>query len=259
MLLMSACAFSTALPDDAGIEPDARERADADTAFDVDAGSEPSGSEDAAVPDAAPTMPDAAAGGEGVLLITEVVDGTLSGGQPTFVELSNSGDGSIDLSDFSLGVYNNGSTSLAGAASTVLSGTLAPGASYVVAMDPTDAPGASTFATVYGSDADNLELPKLINGNDTIVLFAADGGGASGEATGTGSDATIVDVYGSVGTDGLGQEWDYTDGFAERKPGVVDPRTSFSGAEWTFSGVDALEGMSAQEIAGATSPGDHSF
>ena len=49
--MMSACAFSTAAPD-AGIDPDARERADADPELDVDA------SFDSA--DAAPGSQDAA-------------------------------------------------------------------------------------------------------------------------------------------------------------------------------------------------------
>jgi len=255
--MMSACAFSTAAPD-AGIDPDARERADADPELDVDASFD---SADAAPgsPDAAPSAADAAPAGEGVLLITEIVDATLSGGQPTFVELSNSGGSALDLSEFSLGIFNNGGSNLSGGSSLVLSGTLAAGESYVVAMDPSDSAGSSTFLTVYGRDADNLALPKLINGNDAVVLFAADGGGTDGAATGNGSDATILDVFGSVGVDGVGQAWEYTDGFATRNPGVVSPTTSFTLGEWTFSGVDALEGLTAAQIDAATSPGSHSF
>lgn len=62
-----------------------------------------------------------------VLIISEVVDATLPGGLPKYVELTNTGMSTIDLSSYSIGNYNNGGTDLGGGASTVLSGMLAPG------------------------------------------------------------------------------------------------------------------------------------
>ena len=44
------------------------------------------------------------------LIITEVVDGTLTGGLPKWVELTNTGSATVILGGFSLGVKNNGST-----------------------------------------------------------------------------------------------------------------------------------------------------
>ena len=63
----------------------------------------------------------------GGLIISEVVDGTLPSGLPKFVELTNTGTSAIDLSQYSIGNFSNGGTTLGGGAATVLAGTLAPG------------------------------------------------------------------------------------------------------------------------------------
>ena len=79
------------------------------------------------------------------LIISEVVDATLPGGLPKFVELTNTGTTDIDLSQYSIGNYNNGGTTLGGGASTVLSGTLVAGDSYVISYENGDAPGWIIF------------------------------------------------------------------------------------------------------------------
>ncbi|MEM9347436.1 MAG: lamin tail domain-containing protein [Planctomycetota bacterium] len=192
------------------------------------------------------------------LLISEIVDATLPGGLPKFVELFNSGNTSIDLSNYSIGNYNNGGTDLGGGSSLVLSGTLAAGDFYVISYESGDALGASSFFDTYGFDADNIELGSFINGNDAVALFLADGGGTDGAATGDGSDATLVDLYGVIGVDGTGQPWDYTDGYAFRNPGQ-GPNSTFTASEWTIGGADSLEtGDDTEELAlilSLTTPG----
>ena len=64
------------------------------------------------------------------LIITEVVDGTLSGGQPKWVEITNTGSADVDLSLYSIGNMNNGGLTLGGGSADVLGGTLAAGTSY---------------------------------------------------------------------------------------------------------------------------------
>jgi hypothetical protein len=196
------------------------------------------------------------------VLITEIVDATQPNGLPKFVELTNIGGMPADLSGYSLGVYSNGNTTLNGASSRVLSGSLAGGDSYVVSFENSDAAGSSTFLTVYGADPDNFDFAALINGNDAVALFLADGGGAGGAATDTGADATKVDGYGVVGAGGspgggVGEVWEYTNGYASRTQATSGPAVIFDAAEWQFSGPGALDGLDASEIAALTSPGTH--
>lgn len=166
------------------------------------------------------------------LIISEIVDGTLPGGVPKFVELTNTGATSIDLSNYSIGNYNNGGTTLGGGVTLQLSGTLGSCESYVVSYENSDSPGVSFFFDVYGFDADNLDNGAFINGDDVVALF-------QGVATGDGSDATLVDVYGVIGVDGSGEAWEYTDGYAHRLVNTASP--VFNAAEWFFSGANGLE------------------
>jgi|GEM_PF-1173132 len=196
-------------------------------------------------------------GEEKSLLITEICDGTLPGGQPKWVEITNTGTLVKDLSLYSLGNYNNGSIFLGGGGSTSLSGNLAPGQSYLIGYeaDP-GGPGLSEFFQVYGFELDFYMGGGFINGDDVVALFF-------GSATGTGSDATMVDVYGELGTDGTGEVWETTDSYGvrcndEANCGFFEP------GEWDFPGANALEaGCGGDDVCEAanhvalTTPGVH--
>lgn len=170
------------------------------------------------------------------LIISEVVDGDLPGGLPKFVELTNTGAVAIDLSNYSIGNFNNGSTTLGGGTSTALYGILGSCESYVVSYEANDSPGVGSFFNVYGFDPDNFDQGAFINGDDVIAIFL-------GVATGDGSDATLVDVYGVIGVDGTGEVWEYLDGYAARLVNTASP--VFNPAEWNFGGVDSLDGGDA--------------
>lgn len=167
------------------------------------------------------------------LIISEVVDGDRPGGLPKFVELTNTGASSVDLSNYSIGNFNNGGTTLGGGISTQLSGTLGPCESYVISYENSDGPGVGFFFTTYGFDPDNFDLGAFTNGDDVIALYL-------GVATGDGSDATLLDVYGVIGVDGTGEVWEYTDGYSTRLVNTANP--VFDPAEWTIGGVDSLDG-----------------
>lgn len=194
------------------------------------------------------------AGATPALIISEIVDATLPGGLPKFVELTNVGSTNIDLSQYSIGNYSNGATTLGGGASTVLSGILTPGASYVISYENGDSPGTGLFFDTYGFDPDNFDLGAFFNGDDVIALF-------QGAATGDGSDATLIDVYGVIGTDGTGEPWEYTDGYAFRNASVTSGNTVFTASEWTIGGPNSLEtGDDIEEtqlILAMTTPGIH--
>ena len=189
------------------------------------------------------------------LIISEVVDATLPGGLPKFVELTNTGNSTLDLSNYSIGNFNNGSTDLA-AASTVLSGMLVTGDSHVISYENGDSPGIGTFFDVYGIDPDNFDLGAFFNGNDVLALFL-------GPATGDGSDATLVDVYGVIGVDGEEEEWVHIDSYAFRIPNVMAASSIFDATEWTIPGPNSLETGDDEEeralIVAKTTPGTHQF
>ena len=191
----------------------------------------------------------ASAASDGSIIISEIVDATLPGGLPKFVELTNMGAAPIDLSDYRIGVYSNGSTALSN--QTVLSGSIAPLDSFVISYEAGDAPGSGSFFTVFGFDPDNNSPAAAINGDDGIGLF-------QGVISGT---EILVDRYGVSGVDGSGQSWDYTDGFAVRKLSVAIGNATFTDSEWTFGGPNSLEtGDDTTELSlilATVSPGVH--
>ena len=192
------------------------------------------------------------------LIISEIVDATLPGGLPKFVEITNTGTSTIDLSGFSIGNFSNGGTTLGGGSSTALSGMLAGGDSYVISFENGDAPGMGQFFDTYGFDPDNFDLGAFINGDDVVALFA-------GVATGDGSDATIVDQYGVIGVDGTGESWEYIDGYAFRNPNVTSTGSliPFDVSQWNIGGPNSLEtGDDTEELSlilANTTPGTHNF
>ena len=185
------------------------------------------------------------------VIISEIVDATLPGGQPKFVELTNCDTVTVDLSLYSIGNYNNGGTSLGGGSSTSLNGMLAPGETYVYCFSSDE---DTTFVDVYGFAPDQYAGGGFINGDDVVALFL-------GTATGDGSDAVLVDIYGVIGVDGSGTTWEYTDGYSYRNSGASATDT-FNEAEWTIGGANSLEtGDDAEElllILELTTPGEHS-
>lgn len=190
----------------------------------------------------------------GQVIISEIVDGNRSGGLPKFVELSNVGDAPFDLGALWIGNFSNGGTTLGGGAATQLSGVLAAGDSYVVSYENGDSPGVGTFYDTYGFDPDNFDQGSYFNGDDVLAIF-------DGPATGDGTDANIVDLFGVVGVDGTGEPWEYTNGYAYRNADVGSPNATFTLSEWTFGGPNSLAGADDAEnlslLIEKTSPGVH--
>ena len=152
--------------------------------------------------------------GQGELAITEVVDGTMLNGHPSWVQLTNVGPFGIqDLSAYSLGTYPDGATFLDGGSSVALAPVqLAPGDSYVVCYEPAnnkDCNAAMTcFEVAYFAPPSQFSN-RSMNGDDAIALFF-------GQATGDGSDATLVDLYGEFGSSADGSPWDFRSSYAVR-------------------------------------------
>lgn len=191
------------------------------------------------------------------LMITEVVDATLPGGQPKFVEIKNVGSATVDLSTHSFGNFSNGSTNLGGGSASVLAGSLAPAGVYVISYEVVpESPAVSVFEDTYGFAPDFFMGGGFTNGDDAYALYL-------GAATGDGTDATLVDTYGVIGVDGTGEVWEYTDGYSFRNPDIMSPNTTFTASEWTFGGANSLEtGDDVEElelILELTNPGTHNM
>jgi len=162
------------------------------------------------------------------LVITGVVDGPLTGGTPKAVELYVIDDVS-DLSIYGIGSATNGGGS--DGEELTLSGTATAGDYLYVASESTEFQNFLGFAPDFTGSAAN------INGDDAIELF---------------QNGTVVDTFGDINTDGSGQPWEYTDGWAYRTDETGPDGSIFVIGNWSFSGVNALDGETTN--ASATTP-----
>ncbi len=163
------------------------------------------------------------------LVITGVVDGPLSGGLPKAIEICVLND-IPDLSDYGLGSANNGGGS-DGEEFTFPAGPVSAGTFLYVASE---APGFSAF---FGFAPTFTSGAASINGDDAIELFKS---------------GSVVDVFGDINVDGSGEPWDYLDGWAYRNDGTGPDGSTFTFANWSFSGPNALDGETSN--ATATTP-----
>lgn len=156
------------------------------------------------------------------LIITGVVDGPLAGGTPKAVELYVI-NGIADLSIYGLGAANNGGGTDGEEFTFPAQGASAGTFLYLTTDN-------AQFNAFFGFDADFISEGSSsaagINGDDAIELFW------NGE---------VVDVFGDINQDGSGTAWDYLDGWAYRVDGTGPDGFTFQIANWTFSGIDALD------------------
>ncbi|PJI84336.1 hypothetical protein BC777_3878 [Yoonia maricola] len=153
------------------------------------------------------------------LMITGVIDGSLSGGLPKAIQLTAVSD-IADLSVYGIGAANNGGGT-DGEEFTFPAVALAAGTTIYIASETDSFEAFFGFAPDYTSSAAN------INGDDAIELFL---------------NGAVVDLFGDIDTDGTGEVWEYMDGWASR---AVDagPDPIFDPADWTFSGPNALDNV----------------
>ncbi|WP_372746289.1 DUF5689 domain-containing protein [Lutibacter sp.] len=146
------------------------------------------------------------------IMITEVAD-PINNVNARFVELYNAGDTEINLSGWKLNKYINGATSVS-SSPVELSGITIPVGGFVIIA-------ASDYKTVF-SDIPEVES-TYISGNGDDVYELVDNTGAR------------IDIFGVIGEDGNGTNWEYLDGRAVRNLDIVEPNTVFTISEWTVS------------------------
>jgi len=163
------------------------------------------------------------------LVISGVVDASLTGGLPKAVELYVVND-IADLSVYGLGSANNGGGT-DGVEFTFPADSASAG-SYIYVASEIDG-----FTEFFGYAPDYDTSAMGINGDDAVELF---------------ENEAVVDTFGDINVDGNGTAWEYLDGWAYRKDGSVDNGGTFSSDNWTYSGVDALDDTATN--AAATTP-----
>jgi hypothetical protein len=172
------------------------------------------------------------------LIITEIADPD-NIDKARFIELTNIGQDSFDLTGYNLIRWTNGNSTPSSNSEKDLSsyGPVAAGDVLTFANNATEfqsvygfAPTAS-FST--GGVADS-------NGDDQIALR---------------NGTTIYDIFGVPGEDGSGTAHEFEDGRAERKSTVTAPNPTWNASEWNIDN-DSGGGDGAQDAPGGFDPGE---
>ena len=173
----------------------------------------------------------ASGNGDTDLVITGILDGPLQGGTPKALELYVIND-IADLSVYGIDVAANGGGSDGAAGYTFPAGSASAGDFLYLATE------APQFTAFFGFAPDYADVPLFVNGDDAVELYR---------------DGAVVDVVGDPDTDGTGQPWEYMDGWAYRMDGA-GPSATFDADDFTYSGVDALDGETTNATASTPFP-----
>jgi len=167
-------------------------------------------------------------------IISELVDHPTST-NGNYVEICNTGIGTLDLSVYKVALYFDKSRTAA--TNVSLSGSLDSGQVYTLATS------TNYFSQIYAGKAANKQSPLIgqLNGNDVVVLLRSN---------------KTSDIYGKIRSDPIG--WGYTNSTAVRKQGISDPLTVWTNSEWTIAagtnvatpGVHASMPEAAVSVAG---------
>src|SRR5699024_7013193 len=167
------------------------------------------------------------------LLLTGILDGPLSGGQPKAIELYATQD-ITDLSSYGLELVSNGNGSNGIEEFTFPAVSVTAGTYIYVASNTAD------FNAFFGFNPDYTDgTVTAFNGDDALILY---------------KDSTAVDVFGDPNVDGTGQPWEYKDGWAYRKNSSSTHRNPFEVNDYTYSGPNALDGETSNNSAATPWP-----
>ncbi|WP_111707277.1 DUF5689 domain-containing protein [Lutibacter citreus] len=146
------------------------------------------------------------------IMITEIADPKNSVSS-RFVELYNAGETEVNLTGWKLNKYLNGSLKVSGSA-LELNGIIIPVGGFVIIAN-------TGFEEVF-SIIPTIESTYISgNGDDVYELMDTAG--------------NRVDIYGVIGEDGSGTNWEYLDGQAKRNLEVKNPNKKFIISEWEVS------------------------
>ena len=164
------------------------------------------------------------------LVLTGVFDGPLTGGTPKGVEIFVLQD-IADLSKYGVGSANNGGGT--DGQEFTFPAVAATAGTYIYITDNT-----ANFTSFFEFAPDYTDGFASINGDDAVELF---------------ENGQVIDTFGDINTDGNGEPWEFLDGWAYR---VADtgPDGGFIIGNWTFSGINQLEGGATNNHMDTLSP-----
>ena len=163
--------------------------------------------------------------GQSDLMITGVLDGTLTGGTPKAIEIFVIND-VADLSIYGLGSANNGGGT--DGEEFTFPAVSADAGDFIYIATETD-----NFVVFLEFSPDYVSDFAAINGDDAVELF---------------QNGAVVDLYGDIDVDGNGTAWEYLDSWSYRNDGS-DPSATFDVSEWNVLGADGLDGEATNATA----------
>jgi len=163
------------------------------------------------------------------MVITGAFDGPLTGGTPKLIEVYVIND-ITDLSTYGIGSANNGGGT-DGQELAFTGSATAGDFIYITAGAEAD------LMTYFGIEADYVNSLASINGDDALELF---------------SGGVVIDTFGEL--DGSGTGWDYLDGWAYRTSSTGPDGTTFTIANWTFSGINATDSCESNSTCASEFP-----
>ncbi len=153
------------------------------------------------------------------LLLTELAANERIEGR--FIEVTNASAVPISLDAYRIGVYRNGATSPQGYLNFTDGAVLAPGDSWVMAVN------RRFFTAFYEVEPDQIELGATPDGQDVYTIENLGG--------------DIYDVFGRIGEEPrIGDDWFHDDSIVERAAFVTAPSPDFSVSEWVFNNLSDL-------------------
>ena len=158
-------------------------------------------------------------------IITAIVDGDCSGGNPKLLEIYASG--TVDFSLYSLENQTNASTTWGNTQDLSALGIVTNSFVYITTTGSETALG-SDFPSITFTNPNVLASNTMnVNGDDRVRIILT-------------ADSTVIDQFGAEGIDGTGTTWEYLDSYAKRNNNT-GPDGGFNEANWTFGGVSALD------------------
>ena len=150
------------------------------------------------------------------LIFTEIADPS-DDTNARYVELKNVSNSSIDFDASTY--YISRQIDGAGWEDLKLTGSLCSGCIRTIGYN------SSNFVSAYSIGADDSSSIVNGDGNDSYIIYSG----------GDHSTGSIIDIYGQIGVDGAGQNWNYEDSRAVRGGKVGSGTSTWDTSEWTIS------------------------
>src|SRR5690606_10110929 len=158
-------------------------------------------------------------------IITTILDGDCTGGNPKLLEIY--ANGAVDFSLYSLENQTNANVTWGNTQDLSSLGVVVDDFVYITTSGSVDAI-ASEFPSLVSANI-LISHTMNVNGDDRVRFVLT-------------SDSTVIDQYGVSDLDGSGEPWEYTDSYATRINGS-GPDGGFVPSNWSYGVAGALDGL----------------